>query len=76
VWAFVAPLIIGGRNAPGPVGGLGIEALAQAIRVRRLQVEMIGSNSSDGSSAPQAIKDLWIQANVEYSEEDQCLQES
>ena len=76
VWAFIAPLIIGGRNAPGPVGGLGIEALAQAIRVRRLQVEMIGPNSSAGSSAPQAIQDLWIQANVEYSEEDQCLQES
>jgi diaminohydroxyphosphoribosylaminopyrimidine deaminase/5-amino-6-(5-phosphoribosylamino)uracil reductase len=76
VWAFIAPLIIGGRNAPGPVGGLGIEALAQAIRVRRLQVEMIGPNSSAGSSAPQAIQDLWIQANLEYSEEDQCLQES
>jgi len=78
VWAFIAPLIIGGRDAPGPVGGLGIEALAQAIRVRRLQVEMIGANSLAGSPAPQAQtrQDLWIQANVEYSVENQCLQES
>jgi diaminohydroxyphosphoribosylaminopyrimidine deaminase / 5-amino-6-(5-phosphoribosylamino)uracil reductase len=66
VWAFVAPLIIGGRNAPGPVGGSGIEALAQAIRFRRLQVEMIDAGASDG---PQAKQDLWIRADMEYSEE-------
>src|SRR5262245_29528138 len=76
VWAFIAPLIIGGQNAPGPVGGLGIEALARAIRVRRLQVEMIDANSLAETSAAQAGKGLWIQADVEYSEENQCLQES
>ncbi|MGH9751753.1 MAG: bifunctional diaminohydroxyphosphoribosylaminopyrimidine deaminase/5-amino-6-(5-phosphoribosylamino)uracil reductase RibD [Blastocatellia bacterium] len=69
VWAFIAPLIIGGRNAPGPVGGSGIEALARAIRLRRLQVEMIDANSLDGASAAQARQDLWIQADVEYLEE-------
>jgi diaminohydroxyphosphoribosylaminopyrimidine deaminase/5-amino-6-(5-phosphoribosylamino)uracil reductase len=66
VWAFIAPLVIGGRNAPGPVGGSGIEALAQAIRFRQLQVEMIGAGASDESQAKQ---DLWIRADVEYSEE-------
>jgi diaminohydroxyphosphoribosylaminopyrimidine deaminase/5-amino-6-(5-phosphoribosylamino)uracil reductase len=78
VWAFIAPLIIGGQNAPGPVGGLGVEALARAIRLRSLQAEMIGASPLAGSHAPQAhaIQDLWIQADVEYSEENQCLQES
>lgn len=71
VWAFIAPIIIGGRNAPGPVAGPGIEALAQAIRMRRLQVEMIdaGSTSEENASAAQARQDLWIRANVEYQEE-------
>jgi diaminohydroxyphosphoribosylaminopyrimidine deaminase / 5-amino-6-(5-phosphoribosylamino)uracil reductase len=78
VWAFIAPLVIGGRNAPGPVGGSGIEALAQAIRLRQLQVEMIDAGASAGPVAPQAQarQDLWIRANVEYSEENGCLQES
>jgi diaminohydroxyphosphoribosylaminopyrimidine deaminase/5-amino-6-(5-phosphoribosylamino)uracil reductase len=71
VWAFIAPLIIGGRNAPGPVGGSGIEALSQAIRFRQLQVEMIGAGASDGPAAPQAQarQNLWIRADVEYSGE-------
>ena len=76
VWAFIAPIVIGGRNAPGPVGGLGIEALARAIRMRGLQVEMLGANSSAAAPAPQVRQDLWIQADVEYSEENQCSQES
>ncbi len=76
VWAVIAPLIIGGRNAPGPVGGLGIETLARAIRLRRLQVEMIGANSLAEAPAAQARQDLLIQANVDYSEENYCLQES
>lgn len=69
VWVFIAPLIIGGRNAPGPVGGLGIDVLARAIRVRCLQVEMIDANSLAQAPAAQTRQDLWIQANVEYSEE-------
>jgi diaminohydroxyphosphoribosylaminopyrimidine deaminase/5-amino-6-(5-phosphoribosylamino)uracil reductase len=72
VWAFIAPIIIGGRNAPGPVGGLGIEVLARARRLRRLQVEMIGSDSLAETSEAQAKQDLWIQADVEYSEEPSC----
>lgn len=52
VWAFVAPLIIGGRDAPGPVGGTGIEQLSQAIRLCCLETETL-----DG--------DVWIRADVE-----------
>jgi len=34
---FVGPIIVGGP-APGPVGGAGVTALAQAWRLRRMQV--------------------------------------
>jgi diaminohydroxyphosphoribosylaminopyrimidine deaminase/5-amino-6-(5-phosphoribosylamino)uracil reductase len=30
VYAYVSPKLIGGRNAPGPLGGPGIERLADA----------------------------------------------
>jgi diaminohydroxyphosphoribosylaminopyrimidine deaminase/5-amino-6-(5-phosphoribosylamino)uracil reductase len=42
VWAFVAPLIIGGQNAPGPVGGVGFANLTQACRLQSLTIETIG----------------------------------
>lgn len=57
VWAFVAPLIIGGRDAPGPVGGTGMEQLSQAIHLCRLETETL-----DG--------DVWIRADVESKMED------
>jgi len=51
VWAFIAPLIIGGQEAPGPVGGPGVEKLAQALRLRQIKTEVL-----DG--------DLWIQGDI------------
>jgi len=42
VCAFVAPLLIGGRAAPGPVGDPGAGALAQALRLGNLVTEKIG----------------------------------
>ena len=42
VHAFVAPMVIGGRTAPGPVGGPGIEALEQAILLRELATTRLG----------------------------------
>ncbi|HEY66108.1 MAG TPA: bifunctional diaminohydroxyphosphoribosylaminopyrimidine deaminase/5-amino-6-(5-phosphoribosylamino)uracil reductase RibD [Caldilineae bacterium] len=44
VVAFIAPIIIGGREAPTPVGGLGVERLSQALRLERVQVEWLGSD--------------------------------
>lgn len=51
VWAFIAPIIIGGKEAPGPVGGMGAENLSQALRLDRFEAEVL-----DG--------DLWIRADV------------
>ncbi|MCB0196709.1 MAG: bifunctional diaminohydroxyphosphoribosylaminopyrimidine deaminase/5-amino-6-(5-phosphoribosylamino)uracil reductase RibD [Anaerolineae bacterium] len=42
VWAFIAPMIIGGQGAPGPVGGTGFAALAQACRLQSPTVETVG----------------------------------
>jgi diaminohydroxyphosphoribosylaminopyrimidine deaminase/5-amino-6-(5-phosphoribosylamino)uracil reductase len=33
VYAFVAPIILGGEGAPSPIGGLGLEKMAQAKRL-------------------------------------------
>ncbi|WP_306249628.1 bifunctional diaminohydroxyphosphoribosylaminopyrimidine deaminase/5-amino-6-(5-phosphoribosylamino)uracil reductase RibD [Parvularcula sp. IMCC14364] len=38
VWAFIAPLVIGG-NAPGPVSGVGIEFLRDAFRLQNTEIE-------------------------------------
>jgi diaminohydroxyphosphoribosylaminopyrimidine deaminase/5-amino-6-(5-phosphoribosylamino)uracil reductase len=35
---FVAPLIFGGRAAPTPVGGAGVEAIADAWRMERVEI--------------------------------------
>ncbi|MEW6572717.1 MAG: bifunctional diaminohydroxyphosphoribosylaminopyrimidine deaminase/5-amino-6-(5-phosphoribosylamino)uracil reductase RibD [Bacillota bacterium] len=43
VW-FIAPLIIGGREAIGPVGGTGVRSLAKAIRLREMNVRQLGND--------------------------------
>lgn len=35
---FLAPIIIGGRDAPGAIAGEGIEQLAKAVRLRNLEI--------------------------------------
>lgn len=52
VQAYLAPMIIGGREAPGPVGGRGIQRLGDAIRLRELDATRIGD-------------DLWITGYVD-----------
>jgi diaminohydroxyphosphoribosylaminopyrimidine deaminase/5-amino-6-(5-phosphoribosylamino)uracil reductase len=41
---FVAPMLIGGRGAPSPVGGLGVETLSDAPRLIRLQSRVSGAD--------------------------------
>lgn len=43
VW-FIAPRIIGGREALGPVGGSGIRHLARAIRLTETVVKQLGAD--------------------------------
>jgi diaminohydroxyphosphoribosylaminopyrimidine deaminase/5-amino-6-(5-phosphoribosylamino)uracil reductase len=44
VVAFIAPLIIGGREAPGAVAGQGVGRLADALRLQQLEVTRIGDD--------------------------------
>jgi diaminohydroxyphosphoribosylaminopyrimidine deaminase/5-amino-6-(5-phosphoribosylamino)uracil reductase len=42
---FVAPRILGGREAPTPVGGLGIADLAQALQAREWTLQRVGDDA-------------------------------
>jgi diaminohydroxyphosphoribosylaminopyrimidine deaminase/5-amino-6-(5-phosphoribosylamino)uracil reductase len=44
VMVFVAPLLIGGRDAPGPVGGLGFRRLEEAMKIKNMTVNSIGND--------------------------------
>lgn len=44
VCAFVAPVVIGGDEALGPVGGRGAGALEEALRLDRVRYEVIGGD--------------------------------
>lgn len=44
VFAFIAPMVIGGADAPGAVGGQGVGALQSALRLESVQVETCGSD--------------------------------
>lgn len=44
VYVYVAPVLVGGRDAPGPVGGLGIERLAEAVRLREVDAVRLGQD--------------------------------
>lgn len=44
VVAFLAPLLIGGNDAPGAVGGKGAQRLADAFRLANLEVVRIGDD--------------------------------
>ena len=44
VHAYIAPRLIGGREAPGAVGGAGVERLAKAVPLRELDVTRLGDD--------------------------------
>ena len=44
VYAYVAPRLIGGREAPGPMGGAGVDHLAEAVQLRELDATRLGAD--------------------------------
>jgi diaminohydroxyphosphoribosylaminopyrimidine deaminase/5-amino-6-(5-phosphoribosylamino)uracil reductase len=44
LWAFIAPKIAGGANAPTPVGDLGITQMVEALPIERLSWQSIGED--------------------------------
>lgn len=44
LYAYVAPKLIGGREAPGPLGGMGIERLVDATQLRELDMTRLGDD--------------------------------
>lgn len=44
VYAFIAPMVIGGASAPGPVAGAGYSELAQALRLAGMDVSAVGED--------------------------------
>jgi len=44
VYAFIAPLIIGGQGAASPVAGQGASKMADALRLRRLRMQPVGTD--------------------------------
>ncbi|MFT5194143.1 MAG: diaminohydroxyphosphoribosylaminopyrimidine deaminase [Cellvibrionaceae bacterium] len=51
VWAFIAPKIIGGHTAPGPIGGQGVSELKDAFELDNLMIEQLDP-------------DLWIRGKT------------
>jgi diaminohydroxyphosphoribosylaminopyrimidine deaminase/5-amino-6-(5-phosphoribosylamino)uracil reductase len=44
VQAYIAPRLIGGREAPAPLGGTGVDRLAEAISLRELDTTRLGAD--------------------------------
>ena len=44
VYAFICPVLIGGRSAPGPIGGLGVDKIAKALRLKNMKVVQLGED--------------------------------
>lgn len=44
VVAFIAPVIVGGRTAPTPVEGTGVNVIGEALRLTRVSVQQVGKD--------------------------------
>lgn len=55
VHAFVAPKLIGGRDAPGPIDGRGIALMENALRLKSPKIEIVDD-------------DVCVRGRIDYSE--------
>jgi diaminohydroxyphosphoribosylaminopyrimidine deaminase/5-amino-6-(5-phosphoribosylamino)uracil reductase len=39
---FIAPKLVGGRDAPGPIGGTGVENMVEAIQLENIRLRRLG----------------------------------
>ena len=44
VYAFSAPIIIGGINAPSPVEGLGVQLMKEVYELRHIKYTQVGND--------------------------------
>ncbi|MDX2256680.1 MAG: bifunctional diaminohydroxyphosphoribosylaminopyrimidine deaminase/5-amino-6-(5-phosphoribosylamino)uracil reductase RibD [Pseudanabaenaceae cyanobacterium bins.39] len=44
IYAFIAPKIIGGADAPGPIADLNLNLMTEALNLSRSQVQLIGND--------------------------------
>jgi len=51
-WFILAPIIIGGENAPGAVAGKGVAHLSEAWRLKRVRLRRLGEDLAIGGYLP------------------------
>ncbi len=44
VFAFISPILVGGQQAPGPIGGKGVAKIAKAMKLKNMKVMQIGDD--------------------------------
>jgi diaminohydroxyphosphoribosylaminopyrimidine deaminase/5-amino-6-(5-phosphoribosylamino)uracil reductase len=44
IFFFIAPKIVGGNEAKGPIGGKGIEKMSRALKLKDMKIEKIGED--------------------------------
>jgi diaminohydroxyphosphoribosylaminopyrimidine deaminase/5-amino-6-(5-phosphoribosylamino)uracil reductase len=66
VLAFVAPLIIGGKDAPPPVGGLGVNMISEALRLEFTGTEWFGPDLlvSGYPNSPERVNGAAIRSSL------------
>jgi|GEM_PF-6480790 len=42
--AFIAPKIIGGKEAPSPVGNMGLDLMTNALELKNIEIKAIDSD--------------------------------
>ena len=44
IFAFISPILVGGQQAPTPIGGKGVDKIAKAINLKNMKVVQIGED--------------------------------